>query len=67
MGYIIFRRIPFTLTKTILRAQKVLYHNKSFIYKRISCLDATADSDYAKQKGSTTFLTVVEKAFKKIL
>lgn len=27
---------------------------------RISCLDATTDSDYAKQKGST-FLTVVEE------
>lgn len=28
---------------------------------RVSCLDVTADSDYAKQKGSTTFLTFVKE------
>lgn len=59
MGYNI-QKICHSYQKTILRAQKVLCNNKSFIYKRISCLDATTDSDYAKQKGST-FLTVVEE------
>lgn len=63
MGHI-FRRneyLPLLPKDNSLRAQKVLCHNKSLIYKLVSCLDATANSDYVKQKGSTKFLTLVKE------
>lgn len=66
MGHI-FRRNDY-LSLLPKESSKVLCRNKSFIYKRVSCLDATADSDYVKQKGSTKFLTLVkeESLFKKL-
>lgn len=63
MGYIYRRNEYLSLLPKdySLRAQKVLCHNKPFICKPVSRLDATANSDYVKQKGSTTFLTLVKE------
>lgn len=50
-----------SLTKTILWEFKKYYAIINHSYVAGSRLDATTDSDYAEEKGSTAFLTLIKE------